>query len=128
MPDSPITACLTHADYHVMDPDCWGAVLDWNDRHQHLPEAERRNAYQAVVERRILDRLRCEYGHPHDHPCGKKPEAPGTPCRFCQQPVPLDGSPCPNCWTRLDTMPLADIRALFAADGTLTTNPGAPDA
>jgi hypothetical protein len=54
----PITACLLHADYHLMDPDCWGAVLDWQETHQHLPEQQRRDDYQAAVEHRILDQLR----------------------------------------------------------------------
>lgn len=57
---TPITACLLHADYHRMDRDCWGVVIDWQDRHQHLPEQQRRNDYQAAVERRILEQTREE--------------------------------------------------------------------
>jgi hypothetical protein len=60
MPDQPITACLLHADYHVMAPDCWGATLDWDFAHQNIPEADRRSVYQAEVERRILATLRAE--------------------------------------------------------------------
>jgi hypothetical protein len=54
----PVTACLLHGDYHVMDAECWGAVLDWQDRHQHLSERQRRNAYQAAVEKRALAAIR----------------------------------------------------------------------
>lgn len=54
----PITACLLHADFHVMAPECWGSVLDWQSAHEGIPEAQRRDAYQAAVERRMLDALR----------------------------------------------------------------------
>ena len=53
-----ITACLLHADFHVMESECWGATLDWYTAHQDVPEAQRRDAYQAEVERRMLNALR----------------------------------------------------------------------
>lgn len=69
----------------------------------------------------------CPYEHPHpDHPCGGPHEGPGDPCRYCGLPVPTDGSPCPLCWTDLRSMPLADVRALFAQDGTFNTDPEIP--
>lgn len=57
MTDQPITACLLHADFHVMSSECWGATLDWMLDHQNIPEAQRRDAYQAQVERQMLDDL-----------------------------------------------------------------------
>jgi len=48
------------------------------------------------------------------HPCGKM-HIPGSPCDYCGKPTPLDSSPCPDCWISLDTMPFADIRAIFFA-------------
>lgn len=54
----PITACLLHADFHVMRPECWGVTLRWGEAHQHVPEGQRRDAYQAEVERRILREVR----------------------------------------------------------------------
>lgn len=72
--------------------------------------------------------MNCTFTHPHDHPCGQPVEMPGTPCHYCQKPVPLDGSPCPSCWRRLDDLPLADVRAIFATDGTFNATPGARDA
>lgn len=54
----PITACLLHADYHAMAPDCWGVTLDWMFGHEDIPEPQRRDAYQAAVERSILNELR----------------------------------------------------------------------
>lgn len=65
---TPITACILHADYHRMDTDCWGATLDWQDQHQHVPEAQRRDGYQAAVERLILDQL-------HTTPAEEAPRA-----------------------------------------------------
>ncbi|NUQ95677.1 MAG: hypothetical protein HOY79_03655, partial [Streptomyces sp.] len=32
--------------------------IDWSDRHRDVPEAKRRDDYQAAVERRILKDLR----------------------------------------------------------------------
>jgi hypothetical protein len=71
---------------------------------------------------------RCQFAdHPdHGHPCSYGgTEQPGEPCRYCAAPVPDDG-PCRTCWQRLDELPLADIRALFATDGfdtTISTTP-----
>jgi hypothetical protein len=55
---APITACLLHADYHAMDADCWDVTTGWYFDHQDEPTRQQRNAYQAAVERRILDGLR----------------------------------------------------------------------
>ena len=49
--------CLLHADYHPMDGDCWSTCLDYNLAHQDIPEAARRDMYQAEVERAMLDTL-----------------------------------------------------------------------
>jgi hypothetical protein len=50
------------------------------------------------------------------HPCSTSTEDPGSPCRYCAAPVPLNGDPCPNCWQTFDGMTTADIKAVFAAD------------
>ena len=67
----------------------------------------------------------CQFAdHPdHGNPCSYGTEAPGTPCRYCAAPVPLDGSPCPECWLSFEGMAFADIRAVFAGDGTFDTTP-----
>lgn len=51
------TMCLHHGDFHIMSPDCWGAALDWQLAHPHLDGPEGRDAYQAAVERKMLDDL-----------------------------------------------------------------------
>lgn len=57
MTDAPITACLLHADYHLMNRECWDTTLDWYFERQHLSAGAQRAAYQGAVERRILDGL-----------------------------------------------------------------------
>lgn len=54
----PITACLLHADFHVMSPECWTTTLLWMGEHDEMPDAEQRAAYQAAVEAAIVDKLR----------------------------------------------------------------------
>lgn len=54
----PITACLLHADFHVMAPECWTTTLLWMGEHEDMPEAEQRSAYQAEVEKAILEDVR----------------------------------------------------------------------
>lgn len=56
-PPSRPTACLLHADIHVMGQACWGATLDWYLAHEHLEAQEARDDYQAAVERKMLDDL-----------------------------------------------------------------------
>jgi hypothetical protein len=56
-------ACLLHADFHPMAPECWAATTGWYFAHGHLPDAEQRSAYQAEVERRMLNGL-CGAGEP----------------------------------------------------------------
>ncbi|MFD5899075.1 hypothetical protein [Streptomyces sp. NPDC060366] len=51
------TACLLHADVHVMDADCWAAVLNWQAANDHLEPHEAHDAYQAAVERRMLNQV-----------------------------------------------------------------------
>ncbi len=57
-----------------------------------------------------------------DHPCGIK-HIPGSPCRYCGKATPLDGGPCPDCWTPIPEN-LADAKALLALGG-LSVNPEA---
>lgn len=52
------TTCLLHADCHVMSEECWGATLKWFFEHDSLSDRDKRNAYQAAVERRMLDAIR----------------------------------------------------------------------
>jgi hypothetical protein len=59
------------------------------------------------------------------HPCSVRDEEPGGPCRYCGQPVPLNGDPCPRCWLTFDGMSIADVKAVFAADAENTPD-GAP--
>lgn len=54
------TACLLHGAFHVMGQECWATTVDWYFEHQELTEAQRRDGYQAAVERRMLDDLRME--------------------------------------------------------------------
>lgn len=72
-------------------------------------------------------RGQCEYedhpAHLSRHPCGYGTEEPGDPCRYCGRPVPPNGNPCPHCWLLFKDLPLADIKAVFAADGTFNVSP-----
>lgn len=56
-PAEPITACLLHGDVHVMSQECWEVTIDFELTHQHLLPQDRRDAYQAAVERKMLDHL-----------------------------------------------------------------------
>lgn len=60
-------------------------------------------------------------------PCGKV-HVPGSPCDYCGDPTPMTGDPCPKCWISLQGMALADMKALFAADGTFSIDPQEPGA
>lgn len=51
------TPCLLHADIHPLDADCWTAVHNWQTANSHLEPHESRDAYQAAVERRMLDQI-----------------------------------------------------------------------
>lgn len=55
----------------------------------------------------------------HRAPCYGGLERPSEPCHFCGEPTDPGGANCSACWVDLTTMPLADVKALFAA--------GAPD-
>ncbi|WP_274595064.1 MULTISPECIES: hypothetical protein [unclassified Streptomyces] len=41
-----------------MTPECWTETLVWLGAHEGLPGGEQRIAYQAAVERAMLDKLR----------------------------------------------------------------------
>lgn len=58
MTSEQITACLLHADYHVMDRACWDTTTEFFFAHQEMPTHAQRAAYQGAVERRILDGFR----------------------------------------------------------------------
>lgn len=62
MTTEPITACLLHADYHVMGRPCWDTTMEFFFEHQDMPTDAQRAAYQGAVERRILDGLRVTTG------------------------------------------------------------------
>lgn len=67
----------------------------------------------------------CQFDtHPNhpEHPCSYGTEQPGDPCRYCTTPVPVTG-PCTDCWRTFDGMTIADIKAVFAADGTFNVTP-----
>lgn len=57
--------------------------------------------------------------HLSEHPCSYGSEAPGDPCRWCAGPVPDDGM-CRACLIVFADLPFADVKALFAADGTFS--------
>ncbi|WP_329468741.1 hypothetical protein [Streptomyces sp. NBC_01431] len=52
-----VYACPLHADVRVMSGNCWMATVRWTGTHHHLGELNRRLAYQAAVERQMLDEL-----------------------------------------------------------------------
>ena len=54
---------------------------------------------------------------PSEH-CG---DCPPWRCDGCNQMCSM-AAPC-GCWIRLDAMPLADVKALFAQDGTFNVTP-----
>lgn len=57
MPHLPPSACVLHADIHPMGADCQDAALQWEKGREHLTGADLRDAYEAAVERLILDTL-----------------------------------------------------------------------
>lgn len=70
----------------------------------------------------------CKWANEHPehlsrHPCSTSTEEPGGPCRYCGEPVPVDGNPCRNCWQTFHDLTMADIKAVFAADGTFNVTP-----
>lgn len=92
---------LCAADAHVRGAPPW----------QHLG-ADRRDAYRAVA-RWLLPRMTIQ------------PPRPILACAGCGEMCSM-AAPC-RCWIRLDTLPLADIKALLAADGELSVDPGPAD-
>lgn len=65
-----------------------------------------------------------ECTRPHDiseTPCGKQ-RTPGSPCDYCGNATPLDGSACPDCWTPIPEN-LADAKALLALGGLSVGTP-----
>lgn len=91
--------------------------LHWRD-----PE-EGRWCRTCAAERRGDCQFADHPGHRDRHPCSYGTEEPGTPCRYCATPVPMDGTPCPRCWQSFGGMTTAEIKAVFAADGTFNVNP-----
>jgi hypothetical protein len=55
--DHRLFACLLHADVHPITFGCWEAAVDWYFTCRHRSSRSARDAYQAEVERRLLDRL-----------------------------------------------------------------------
>jgi hypothetical protein len=52
------TMCLLHGDYHVTGRPCWEAITTWYlDRIPHAERQDLDDAYQAEVERKMLDEL-----------------------------------------------------------------------
>jgi hypothetical protein len=90
-----------------------------------------REAGSGICRSCVSDRncfLGLPHESPHDGPCKSPGENPGDPCRWCGLPTPADGSGCPDCWTSLEGLPLADIKALFAGDDVLSLGGlGSPD-
>jgi hypothetical protein len=72
---------------------------------------------------------RCDIpGHPdHDSPCGHAPQKPGDPCCYCGKPLPAEAHCCPDCVLPFEGMTLADIKAVFAADGMFSVGGLGPD-
>lgn len=63
-PPAP-SACLLHAEFHVMGADCWDTTVSWYFDHGAGDPTEQRDAYQAAVERRMLNTIRV--GNAVDH-------------------------------------------------------------
>lgn len=62
----------------------------------------------------------------HLEPCRGSLERPGDPCHYCGAPTDPNatGPGCSACWIDLTSMPLADIKALFATlDPDISLNP-----
>ena len=57
----------------------------------------------------------CQSANEEGHLCSTKVEVNGEMCSKCDQPTPPGDDGCPRCWVSLDGMPLADMKALFAA-------------
>ena len=55
--------------------------------------------------------------HPSEH-CG---DCPPWICGDCGETC--SAAALCSCWIRLDTLPLADVKALFVADGTFSVDP-----
>lgn len=52
-----LRACILHADIHALSSDCNAAAAWWRADRLHIPAADVEDAYQAAVERRMLDHL-----------------------------------------------------------------------
>lgn len=54
-----LAACLLHGDFHTLTDRCWAWTVafdvDYCRTHPNADNQERRDAYQAAVERRMLD-------------------------------------------------------------------------
>ncbi len=84
------TVCLLHADVHAMRQECWSATTDWFMAHQHLDEADRRDAYQAEAERLMLAEIRL--GQAVDH------SVPAASTRAIRRDHSICGAePCSDC-------------------------------
>ena len=106
---SPLVSCprCSGCGYEEECPDCW--------------------TNEILVKRpgcRVCGgsgKVPCKFDHPHpEHPCSGESEKPGEPCFHCDQPIPLDGSHCPTCWTPVPDN-LADQKAMFADMGLSLT-------
>jgi hypothetical protein len=69
----------------------------------------------------------CTQSAGHVEPCRGLTNRPGDPCHYCggpTDPAADDRPDCAACWTDLTTMPMADVKALFAAhDPELSLDP-----
>ncbi|MFJ3699452.1 hypothetical protein ACIPW9_35910 [Streptomyces sp. NPDC090052] len=57
MPHPPHSACILHATIHPVRADCLDAARHWEKDRDHLTGADLHHAYQAAVERLILNTL-----------------------------------------------------------------------
>lgn len=99
-------------DRHTEDGRCWcemgpavrEAALDrmYPDRCQKFGSDDSPHGQRRM----------CTRPARHVEPCAGELQRPGGPCHFCGR---LYGEAmCPGCWTSLEGMPLADLKAMFA--------------
>jgi hypothetical protein len=102
------------APRHIEGGGCWCDDMTAREVVLDLAYPGRCQALNGPGEPSTGERT-CVYPDGHSEPhCGYL-ERPGDSCHFCGGPTPTaHGENCPTCWTSLEGMPLADVKALFA--------------
>jgi len=115
------------APRHIEGDNCWCADADAREVVLDLAYPDRCQEPNGPSVPCTGER-NCVYpaGHVEPH-CGFL-ERPGDPCHYCGGPTPTaHGENCPDCWTSLEGMPLADMKAIFAASDLSLSRPVGPE-